>query len=77
MAATVKERCLQVLAEGPTTTNEIAVETGLIGDTIARAMNELCSQGRARRAPFLDFTGPSRNAVLWSLPSYECPHAKA
>lgn len=69
--------CLGLLAEGPTTTNEIAVETGLSGDAIGDCLGRLHRNGLAARRPFIDYCGPIRNVSLWSLPSYEASNAQA
>lgn len=69
--------CLGLLAEGPTTTNEIAVETGLSGDAIGDCLSRLHRNGLATRSPFIDYCGPTRKVSLWALPSYEATNAKA
>jgi predicted ArsR family transcriptional regulator len=62
-------RCMAVLADGPATSGEVSIETGLTPHDAATHLRNLFLRGKVVREPFKKTGGRGRRDVwLWRLP---------
>lgn len=59
-------QCLDILAEGPATTAEVAAETGMTSHNACSHLFNLHGKGRIERAPYYK-PGDTRRYWLWSI----------
>lgn len=64
----MQTRVYEILAEGPATTAEIALELGISQQAVNHPLNALLKAGLAVRQQF--YTGRQVPCWLWALPYY-------
>lgn len=65
---TIASRCLAVLADGPATTAEVALEVGISSHSAGTHMRNLWLRKKCYKSPFKRAGGRGRSEVcIWSL----------
>jgi hypothetical protein len=64
---TIAARILRVLADGPSTTGEVAAELDLKSKLAATHLLQLMQRGKLEREPYSNQATPGRQTWLWSL----------